>query len=136
MVKVIRPEDLHEDDFEIVGNKVRVVPTIKKYELKYSAGKDVITTDHPNDYDNMGRHYLSVAGIHGKIHVDFKMVQNSGPRRGLFILPSNAPTPIELIETQTFDGSSIWIDPKSRSVMGNGLKAGVRYIVDLTGYFE
>ena len=134
--KVIRPEDLHDDDFDIVANKVRVRPTIKIYDLKYAAPDTVITTQMPVDYDKIGRHYLSVAGIQGNIHVDFKMVVDSGPRRALYVLPPEAPTPVQLIEEQTFDGSSIWVDAGSRTVMGNGLKAGTRYILNLGGYFE
>ena len=134
--KVIRPEDLHDDDFDIVDNKVRVRPTIKIYDLKYAAPDTVITTQMPVDYDKIGRHYLSVAGIQGNIHVDFKMVVDSGPRRALYALPPEAPTPVQLIEEQAFDGSSIWVDAGSRVVMGNGLKAGTRYILNLGGYFE
>ena len=134
--KVIRPEDLHDDDFDIVDNKVRVRPTIKIYDLKYAAPDTVITTQSPVDYAKIGRHYLSVAGIQGNIHVDFKMGIDSGPRRALYQLPQDAPTPVQLIEEQTFDGSSIWVDAGSRTVMGNGLKAGTRYILNLGGYFE
>ena len=61
--KVIRPEDLHDDDFDIVDNKVRVRPTIKIYDVKYVAPDTVITTQMAVDYAKIGRHYLSVAGI-------------------------------------------------------------------------
>lgn len=134
--KVIRPEDLHDDDFDIVENKVRVRPTIKIYDVKYVAPDSVITTQMAVDYAKIGRHYLSVAGIQGNIHLDFKMVIDSGPRRALYTLPLEAPTPVQLIEEQTFDGSSVWVDAGSRTVMGNGLKAGTRYILNLGGYFE
>lgn len=136
VTKVIRPEDLHTDDFDIVDNKVRISHTIKIYALKYASPDTVITTLNKVDYNQVGRHYLSVAGIHGNIHVDFKMEIDSGPRRPLFQLPSEAPVPVQLIEEQTFDGSSIWVDKGSRTVMGNGLKAGTRYILNLGGYFE
>lgn len=136
VTKVIRPVDLHEDDFDIVDNKVRVRPTIKIYDLKYAAPDTVITTQMAVDYAKIGRHYLSVAGIQGNIHLDFKMVIDSGPRRALYQLPPEAPTPVQLIEEQTFDGSSVWVDAGSRTVMGNGLKAGTRYILNLGGYFE
>ena len=56
----------------------------------------------PVDYAKIGRHYLSVAGIQGNIHLDFKMVIDSGPRRALYTLPPEAPTPVQLIEEQTF----------------------------------
>lgn len=136
VTKVIRPVDLHDDYFDIVDNKVRVRPTIKIYDVKYVAPDSVITTQMPVDYAKIGRHYISVAGIHGKIHLDFKMVIDSGPRRALYTLPPEAPTPVQLIEEQTFDGSSVWVDAGSRTVMGNGLKAGTRYILNLGGYFE
>lgn len=136
VTKVIRPVDLHDDDFDIVDNKVRVRPTIKIYDVKYVAPDSVITTQMPVDYAKIGRHYLSVAGVHGKIHLDFKMVIDSGPRRALYTLPPEAPTPVQLIEEQTFDGSSVWVDAGSRTVMGNGLKAGTRYTLNLDGYFE
>lgn len=136
VTKVIRPVDLHEDDFDIVDNKVRVRPTIKIYDLKYAAPDTVITTQMAVDYAKTGRHYLSVASIQGNIHVDFKMVIDSGPRRALYTLPPEAPTPVQLIEEQAFDGSSVWVDAGSRTVMGNGLKAGTRYILNLGGYFE
>ena len=136
VTKVIRPVDLHDDDFDIVDSKVRVRPTIKIYALKYAAPDTVITTQMAVDYNQVGRHYLSVAGIHGNIHVDFKMVVDSGARRALFQLPADAPTPVQLIEEQAFDGSSVWVDKGSRTVMGNGLKAGTRYILNLGGYFE
>ena len=136
VTKVIRPEDLHDDDFDIVDNKVRVRPTIKIYDVKYAAPDTVITTQMPVDYAKIDRHYLSVAGIQGNIHLDFKMVIDSGPRRALYTLPPEAPTPVRLIEEQTFDGSSVWVDAGSRTVMGNGLKAGTRYTLNLGGYFE
>lgn len=136
VTKVIRPVDLHDDDFDIVDNKVRVRPTIKLYDVKYVAPDTVITTQMPVDYAQIGRHYLSIAGIQGNIHLDFKMVVDSGPRRALYTLPPEAPTPVQLIEEQTFDGSSVWVDKGSRTVMGNGLKAGTRYILNLGGYFE
>ena len=136
VTNVIRPVDLNDDDFDIVDNKVRVRPTLKIYDLKYAAPDTVITTQMAVDYAKIGRHYLSVAGIQGNIHLDFKMVIDSGPRRALYTLPPEAPTPVQLIEEQAFDGSSVWVDAGSRTVMGNGLKAGTRYILNLGGYFE
>ena len=136
VTKIIRPVDLHDDDFDIVDNKVRVKPTIKIYDVKYVAPDSVITTQMAVDYAKIGRHYLSVAGIQGNIHLDFKMVIDSGPRRALYTLPPEAPTPVQLIEEQAFDGSSVLVDAGSRTVMGNGLKAGTRYILNLGGYFE
>lgn len=94
VTKVIRPVDLHDDDFDIVDNKVRVRPTIKIYDVKYVAPDSVITTQMAVDYAKIGRHYLSVAGIQGNIHLDFKMVIDSGPRRALYTLPPEAPTPV------------------------------------------
>ena len=34
-MKIIRPEDLHTDDFLIERNKIRVKKELKKYKLTY-----------------------------------------------------------------------------------------------------
>lgn len=134
-MKAIQDIDFHEDDFIIEGNKVRTRKIGKTYKLDFAAGKDMITSHNPADYEQQGRRQLTVLDGMGKIHLDFRMVKNIGPRQALFKLPPNAPKNLELIETQLWDGSSIWVDAGSPWVMGNSLKAGQRYILDLIGFF-
>ena len=104
------------------------------YPLSYATGKDRITTWNPVDYNNNERHKLRVVNGFGKIHLDFKAVTDvSG---AIFKLPDNAPKNLDLIEVQTHDGSSIWLNAGSKTIYSSGLKAGTRYIVDIIGFFE
>lgn len=134
-MKVVQGMDLHEDDFTIQNGKVRTLRRGKTYKLAFASGKDVVTTNNPVDYENQNRRQLTVLDGMGKIHLDFKMVANAGPKRALFQLPADAPTNLELIETQTWDGSSVWLDAGNKTIFGNNLKAGQRYIIDLIGFF-
>ena len=133
--KLITEENLHTDDFEVKDGKVRTRKLANTYPLSYATGKDRITAWSPADYNNNERHKLRVANGFGKIHLDFKAVTdiNNG---AIFKLPDNAPKNLDLIETQTHDGSFIWLSPGSKTVYANGLKAGTRYIVDIIGFFE
>ena len=135
-MKVVQDLDLHDDDFIVVGNKVRTRKVGKSFKLDFISGKDVITTNNDLDYDKQERRQLTVLDGIGKIHLDFKMVQNTGSRRALFRLPTDAPKNLELIETQVWDGSSVWLDANSKIVYGSGLRAGQRYILDLIGFFN
>lgn len=134
-MKVVQGIDLHDDDFIIENNKVRTRKVGKTFKLDFVSGKDIITTNNDVDYDNQNRRQLTVLDGMGKIHLDFKMVVNAGTRRPLFRLPANAPRNLELIETQVWDGSSVWVNAGDKIVYGAGLKAGQRYILDLIGFF-
>lgn len=134
-MKVVQNLDFHDDDFIIQNGKVRSVKRLKTYNLTFAAPKTTVTTNNPVDYDSQGRHQLSVMDGMGKIHLDFKMLKDSGGALALFQLPSNAPPPVELIESQVHDGGTLWVGPGSRTVYGNSLKANTRYIIDLVGFF-
>lgn len=135
-MKVVQDLDFHDDDFVIQGNKVRTRKIGKSFKLDFISGKDVITTNNDLDYDKQERRQLTVLDGIGKIHLDFKMVQSAGSRRPLFRLPADAPRNLELIETQVWDGSSVWVNAGDKIVYGNGLQAGRRYILDLIGFFS
>lgn len=134
-MKVVQDLDLHDEDFIVENNKVRTRKVVKSYKLDFAVGKDIVTSNNPIDYEQQGRRQLTVLDGMGKIHLDFKIVKNTGPRQMLFKLPPDAPKNLELIETQLWDGTSVWVDAGSPWVMGNSLKAGQRYIVDLIGFF-
>ena len=134
-MKVVQDLDLHDEDFIVENNKIRTRKVAKSYKLDFAVGTDIITTNHPADYDKQARRQLTVLDGMGKIHLDFKMVKGIGPRQALFKLPPDAPKNLELIETQLWDGTSVWVDAGSPWVMGNSLKSGQRYIVDLIGFF-
>ena len=46
------------------------------------------------------------------------------------------PSDLDLIEVQTHDGSSIWLNAGIKTIYSSGLKAGTRYIVDIIGFFK
>lgn len=135
-MKVAQDIDFHDDDFIIENNKVRTRKVGKSFKLDFILGKDVITTNNDRDYDKQERRQLTVLDGIGKIHLDFKMVQNSGNLRPLFKLPANAPRNLELIETQVWDGASVWLNAGNNVVYGSGLREGQRYILDLIGFFS
>ena len=135
-MKVVQDLDLHDDDFIIEGNKVRTRKVGRTYKLDFVFGKDTITTNNDADYENQNRRQLTVLDGMGKIHLDFKMVKNASIKQALFKLPADAPRNLELIETQVWDGSSVWLDANSKIVYGSGLKANTRYILDLIGFFS
>lgn len=134
-MKVIQDLDFHNDDFIIQNGKVRSVKRLKTYNLTFAAPNTTVTTNNPVDYNNQSRHQLSVMDGMGKIHLDFKMLKDSGASLALFQLPSSAPPPVELIESQVHDGGTLWVNAGSRTVYGNSLKANTRYIIDLVGFF-
>lgn len=135
-MKVVQDLDLHEDDFVIEGKKVRTRKVGKSFKLDFILGKDIITTNNDKDYDKQERRQLTVLDGIGKIHLDFKMVKDSGNLRPLFRLPAGAPRNLELIETQVWDGASVWLNAGNNIVYGSGLREGQRYILDLIGFFS
>ena len=126
-VKLITPSDL-SDDFKVTGGKVHLSTAIKQYKVDFAVAKSIATTNNPVDYDRQERRQLTLhsSGM-GKIHLDFKMIVDSGPSRTIFQLPTN--------EFSFADGGTIWIAAKTRNITANGLKANTRYIVDLVGFF-
>ena len=135
-MKVVQDTEFHEDDFTVQNNKLRTKKTIKSYKLEFAAGTDWITSHHPNDYNSQNRKQLTVLDGMGKIHLDFKIVKAGGPRQALFRLPADAPNNLQLIETQVWDGSSVYLDAGQKIIYGNGLQANQRYILDLIGFFD
>nr|DAD79628.1 MAG TPA: hypothetical protein [Podoviridae sp. ct53O25] len=134
-VKLITPSDL-SDDFKVSGGKVHLSTAIKQYKVDFAVAKNIATTNNPVDYERQERRQLTLhsSGV-GKIHLDFKMLVDSGPSRTIYMLPANAPTSLELIEFAFADGGTIWLGAGSRNIVANGLKANSRYIVDLVGFF-
>lgn len=135
-MKVVQDLDFHDEDFIVENNKVRTRKVVKSYKLDFILGKDWITTNNDKDYDKQERRQLTVLDGMGKIHLDFKMVKDSGNLRPLFKLPAKAPRNLELIETQVWDGASVWLNAGNNVVYGSGLREGQRYILDLIGFFS
>jgi hypothetical protein len=73
----------------------------------------------------------------GILHLDFYAAKTSGV---IGTIP--APTPEKLspkaevlIEVQTHDGATVWIDPNTRVVKGQAMIVGERYLLNLIGFF-
>lgn len=135
-MKIIRPEDLHTDDFLIERNKVRVKKELKKYNLTYENASRFV--DHiGRTIDATNRLYLQVLDGMGKIHIDGKLV--TATSNGVIArLPADAPVPLSLIETAVYVGEafgSVWVNAGTREVYTNGLPVGKRIVVDLVGFF-
>lgn len=90
---------------------------------------------NPTFPDAPNRYKMQTWGKYGKIHLDFTYLGNNANGGLLFTLPSNAPLPIGLVEVQTHDGGSIYLDNKSKLVKAGVLTKNTRYIVDLIGFF-
>lgn len=135
-MKIIRPEDLHTDDFLIERNKIRVKKELKKYNLTYENASRF--TDHiGRTSDATNRLYLQVLDGMGKIHIDGKLV--TATSNGVIArLPKDAPVPLSLIEMGMYVGEafgSVWVNAGTREVYTNGLPVGKRIVVDLVGFF-
>lgn len=135
-MKIIRPEDLHTDDFLIERNKIRVKKELKKYNLTYENASRF--TDHiGRTSDATNRLYLQVLDGMGKIHIDGKLLTTTS--NGVIArLPADAPVPLSLIETAVYVGEafgSVWVNAGTREVYTNGLPVGKRIVVDLVGFF-
>lgn len=91
--------------------------------------------------DGSGRGYLTVntQGF-GIVHLDFSakegsVITNDADSVVIATLPSNAPTPYELIEYQHGDGAVFWISQNDREIHGRP-KSTNRYIINILGYFN
>lgn len=135
-MKIIRPEDLHTDDFLIERNKVRVKKELKKYTLTYENATR-FADNIGNTNDAVNRLYLQVLDGMGKIHIDGKL--RTPTNNGVIArLPKDAPVPLSLIEAGVYVGEtfgSIWVNGNTREVYTNGLPVGKRIVVDLVGFF-
>lgn len=134
-ITIVSPKDFHEKDFEVKDKKIRTKKKFDTYVCTYAAGKDVVTTASPAQYNDDSRHQLQVLNGIGKLHLDFVPAKDLA-NANLFTLPANAPKNLALIETQTHDGGFVWLGPNMRNVVGVNLKKGVRYVVDIIGFFE
>ena len=134
-ITFIQPKDFNTDHFEIKKGKVCAKRTASKYTLNWMSPQTDITTNNPADYGNGNRRYLQILNGIGKIHLDFKPLKDVSYRVNVASLPAGCPRPSELIETQTHDGGSLWIDAGNSVIIGSGLKANTRYIVDIIGFF-
>lgn len=81
------------------------------------------------------RRRLTMQGNFGILHLDFTC-RNTALGANAWSLPTNSPTPVNLIEFQVRNGGTIWIEQGSRQLRWSGLEANQRYVADLIGFWE
>lgn len=86
--------------------------------------------------------YSSSTGV-GILKVDFKFVNNTYNNSVIAQLPQDAPTPVELIESQVWIGNSatsLWVDKSNRSIKTLGTTSNEllnkRIILNIPGIFK
>ena len=126
--KFLTPADLSEDFIVAPDKKVHRVKSIRFYTGTF--GNNTTT----GSVDEEWRKRLTLSDNLGVIHLDFKRTTKANGT--ILTLPSAAPTPINNLEVQTWDGGNVFIDAGARVVQCNGLSANRRYIIDLVGFFQ
>ncbi len=73
----------------------------------------------------------------GYLHFDFKLINPSGNGGVVATLPPNSPVAVRLIERSVdINNNSIYVERNSRTIMGWGVPAKNRYIIDIIGYWR
>lgn len=73
----------------------------------------------------------------GYLHFDFKLINPSGNGGMVATLPPNSPVAVRLIERSVdVNNNSIYINKNSRTILGWGVPAKNRYIIDVIGYWR
>lgn len=73
----------------------------------------------------------------GYLHFDFKLTNPSGNGGAVATLPPNSPVAVRLIEKSVdVNNNSIYINRNSRTILGWGVPAKNRYIIDIIGYWR
>ena len=126
--KFLTPADLSEDFIVAPDKKVHRVKSTRFYIGTF--GSNTTT----GSVDEGWRRRLTLSGNLGIIHLDFKRTTtNTGI---VATLPPAAPTPIDALAVQTWDGGEVIIHGNSRDVRCSGLSANRRYVIDLVGFFQ
>nr|DAR25229.1 MAG TPA: hypothetical protein [Caudoviricetes sp.] len=134
-MKIADVTEYHEKDFTIEDNKLRVVKPYAWHMVEWGQDKDIISTENPRAYMDPQLRMLSILDGTGKVHLEFKVLQDITTATVLFKFPEDAPNTLDRASTQTWDGGMIWYNSNSKNIYGKGLKAGNVYAVDLLGFF-
>lgn len=138
MSKFITDKDLG-DGLEIRENKVHVnvgealkaVP-ITEVIFPRPASNGVATMD-----TSPARRKLTLQGKFGYLHLDFTArITAMGRIQQHWPLTDDTPLPTTLIEAQTHDGGTVFLNPNEKYIRAQGLTPGTRYIVDLIGFWN
>ena len=131
--KILTPADLSDDFIIAPDNKVHRAKSTKFYTGVMDS-KTIIGTSKSDEW----KRRLTLSDNLGIIHLDFqRSVETTGGAVGTVLtFPSDAPTPINTMETRTWDGGYVYIEAGTRTVKCKSLGANRRYVIDLIGFFE
>lgn len=142
--KIIGVNNL-SDDFQIVKDTNGKSKLALNEEIKnklnvnnvdyYTISINSTNAEHKGTTNNNARRRLFLQGSIGYLHLDFTYKGRDKAAVQIFNL-NGAPKPNGLIEIQTFDGGSIWIEDNANVVNCSGLTNGQRYIVNLVGFWR
>ena len=137
--KILTPADLSDDFIIAPDNKVHLAESAKSTKsLKFYVGvmdsKTIISSSKSDEW----KRRLTLSDNLGIIYLDFQrsVDTNSGAVGTVLTFPSDAPTPINTMETRTWDGGYVYIEAGTRTVKCKSIGANRRYVIDLIGFFE
>ena len=130
--KILTPADLSDDFIIAPDNKVHRAKSTKFYTGLISANT-IISTSSSDTW----KRRLTLSDSLGIIHLDFqRSVDNLSTVATAFVLPYNAPDPVNTLEVQTWDGGYVYIEAGTTTVKCKSLGANRRYVIDLIGFFQ
>lgn len=139
VTKVVELDQLSENDFIGVISNGKLTIQLKPKDISDNVRSWVTNTPNRNMVTFVDtkedRKKLQIKDGFGILHLDFT-ARTASNTNGAWILPTTSPTPVSLIEMQTYDRGTIWIEANTRIIKWSGLTAGNRYVVDLIGFWE
>ena len=130
--KILTPADLSDDFIIAPDNKVHLAKSTKSYTCLIGSNT-IISSSKSDEW----KRRLTLSDNLGIIHLDFqRSVDNLSTVATAFVLPYNAPDPVNTLEVQTWDGGYVYIEAGTKSVRCKGISANRRYVIDLIGFFK
>lgn len=132
--KFLTPTDLSEDFIVASDKKVHCAKSnCEKSNRVYTFGLNANTAIGSAD-EGFWRKSLTLSDNLGIIQLNFKRTTTTN---GIVAtLPPAAPTPIDALAVQTWDGGEVYMNGNSRDVRCKGLSANRRYSINLVGFFQ
>ena len=145
VVKYLTIENVHGDDFEVVGGKLkikadRIKPIIQaasrditEYILEQAQPETTVQV-----IADANTKYLKMVAINGLglgiISIDFIYRGRDGARTVAFRMPEGAPLPTKSITTNAGSGM-LWWNAGSREIVFSQVTNGQRVVLNLVGMF-
>lgn len=128
--KVIRVDDLAEDDFVYQNGKIHLLNAVGVYKVIMNG---MVKPDNSIDNRNctFNKHSAQCT-----IHLKFTMNRDSNGIEYIGSLPNECPPILSRIEYDTNDGGTIYIKSGSRGILAKGLKVNKTYTLTMIGWLK